>query len=90
MSHVTEKMACVLSITLQHTTTKHAQTVGMLEQSQPSIKQVLKIETGERRSLCHKYVSIALFNYKTSYYTSNGCEPSRGFHGHIPFNVLDL
>ena len=63
----------------------------MLERSQVPIEQELKIETGERRSLCHKYVSLAGLNYKTSFYASNGCQPSRVFHGRrIPYNVLDL
>ena len=38
----------------------------------------------------HKYINIAVLNYNTSYHTSNGCEPSRVFHGRIPYNVLDL
>ena len=53
-------------------------------------KKALKIETGERRSLWHKYVNIAVLNYNTSYHTSIGCEPSRVFHGRIPYNILDL
>ena len=51
MSHVIKEVAGVLSITLKHATTKHAQTIGLLERSHASIKQALKIETGERRSL---------------------------------------
>ena len=31
-----------------------------------------------------------MLNYNTSYHTSIGCEPSRVFHGRIPYNVLDL
>ena len=38
----------------------------------------------------HKYINIAVLNYNTSYHTSIGCEPSRIFHGRIPYNVLDL
>ena len=83
-------MAGVLGITLKHRTTKHAQTIGLLERSHASIKQTLKIETGERRSLWHKYVSIAVLNYNTSYHASIGYEPSRVFHGRIPYNILDL
>ena len=83
-------MASVLGITLTHATTKHAQTIGLLERSHASIKQTLKIQTGERRSLWHKYVSIAVLNYNTSYHASIGCEPSRVFHGRIPYNILDL
>ena len=90
MSHVIKEMAGVLGITLKHATTKHAQTIGLLDRSHASIKQALKIETGERRSLRHKYINIAVLNYNTSYHTSIGCEPSRVFHGRIPYNVLDL
>ena len=90
MSHVIKEVAGVLGITLKHATTKHAQTIGLLEQSHASVKQALKIETGERRSLWHKYINIAVLNYNTSYHTSIGCEPSRVFHGRIPYNVLDL
>ena len=90
MSHVIKQVASVLGITLKHATTKHAQTIGLLEQSHASIKQALKLETGERRSLCHKYVSIAVLNYNTSYQASIGCEPSRVNHGRIAYNILDL
>ena len=62
----------------------------MLERSHASTKQALKIETGERRSLWQKYVSIAVLNCNTSYHTSIGCEPSRVFLERILYNVLDL
>ena len=89
-SHVIKEVAGVLDITLKHATTKHAQTIGLLERSHASIKQSLKIETGKRRSLWHKNISIAVLNYNTSYHGSIGCEPSTVFHGRIPYNVLDL
>ena len=89
-STVIKEVAGILGITLKHATTKHAQTIGLLERFHASIKEALKIETGERRSLWHKYVSIAVLNYNTSYHASIGCEPSRVFHGRIPYNILDL
>ena len=89
-SHVTKEVAGVLGITLKHAPTKRVPTIGLLERYQASIRQALKIETGERRSLWHKYVSIEVRNYNISYHTSIGCEPSRVFHGRIPYNVLDL
>ena len=89
-SNVIKEVAGVLGITLKHATTKHDQTIGLLERSHASIKQALKIETGERRSLWHKYVSIAVLNNNTSYHSSVGCEPSRVIHGRIPYNILDL
>ena len=87
MSHVIKEVARVLGITLKHATTKHAQTIGLLERSHALIKQALKIETGERRSLWHKYINFAVLNYNFYYHTSTGCEPSRIFHGGIPYNV---
>ena len=90
MSDVIKEVAGVLGFTLKHTTTEHAQAIGLHEQSDASIKQTLKIETGERRSPWHKYVSIAVLNCDTSYHASIGCEPSRKFFGHIPYNILDL
>ena len=94
MSHVIKELAGVLGITLKHATTKHAttkhaQTIGLPERSHASIKQALKIETGEWRSLWHKYINIAVLNYNASYHRSIGCEPSRVFHGRVPYNVLD-
>ena len=83
-SHVIKEVAGDLGITLKHATTKHAQTIGLLERSHASTKQSLKIETVERRSLWHKYISIEVLNYNTSYHSSIGCEPSRVFHGRIP------
>ena len=60
MSHVIKELAWVFGITLKHATTKHAQTIGLLERSHASIRQTLKIEAGEPRSLWHKYVSIVM------------------------------
>ena len=53
MSQVINEVAEVLGITSQHATTKHAQTIGMLERTHASLKKTLKIETGEKRSLWH-------------------------------------
>ena len=50
----------------------------------------MKIAACERRSLWHKYVSIAVPIYNTSYHASIGLEPSRVFHAGIPYNFLDL
>ena len=54
MSHVIKEVAGVLGITLKHATTKHAQTIGLLERFHASIRKALKIQIGERRSLWHK------------------------------------
>ena len=89
-SYVIKEVTGVHGNTLKHATTKQAQPIGLLERSHASIKQALKIETGERRSLWHKYVRIAVLNYNTSYHASIGCTPSPSFHGRIPYNILDL
>ena len=90
LSHVIKEVAGVLGITLKHATTNHAQIIGLIERSHGSIKQALKIETGERRPLWQKYVSIAVLNYNAFYHTSIGCEPSPVFHGRISYNTLDI
>ena len=90
MSEVVADATRTLGIQLRHATTKHAQTIGILERCHASLKESLKISTGERRTMWHQYVAIATLNYNTSYHSSLGCEPSRVFHGRIPYNVLDL
>ena len=65
VSHVIKEVTVVLGITHKQATTKHAQTIGLLEGSHASIKEPLKVETDERRSFWHKYVSIAVLNYNT-------------------------
>ena len=47
-SHVIKEVAGVLGIFLKHANTKQVQTIGMRERSLASIKQALKIETGDR------------------------------------------
>ena len=89
-SHVIEEVAGVLGFIVKHATTKHKQTIVMLERSHASIKETLKIGTGERRSLWQKHVSIAVLNCKTTYHANNGCEPSRVFHGRSSHIVLNL
>ena len=90
MSHVIREVACVLGITLKHATTKRAQINGLPERCYAAIKQTLRFETGERRNLWHKYVSIAIVNYTTTSHASFGCEASRVFPGLTAYNILDL
>ena len=90
MSEVMADATRALCIRIRHGTTKHAQTIGILERCNVSLKESVKISTGERRTMLHQYVAIATLNYNTSYHSAFGCEPSRVFHGRIPYNVLDL
>ena len=41
-SHVIKEVAGVLGVTLKHATTKHAQTIGLLERSHASIKKIIE------------------------------------------------
>ena len=45
--------------------------------------------SGAYRRQWHKYLPLAVSNYNTSYHSTLGCEPSRIFHGRIPYNILD-
>ena len=89
-SEVVNQIAQTLDIRIGRASTKHAQTIGNLERNHASLKTSLKISTGERRSMWHKYVQIAVMNYNTSYHESLGCEPTTVFHGRIPYNILDI
>ena len=89
-SEVVAEIAHILEIQISHASTKHAQTIGILEKTHASIKTALELSTGERRSMWHKYVQIAIINYDTTYHETPGCEPSTVIHGRIPYNVLDL
>ena len=88
-SEVVAEITQILEIQISHASSKHSQTIGILERTHTSIKTALKISTGERRSMWHKYVQIAVMNYNTTYHETLGCEPSTVFHGRKPFNVLD-
>ena len=89
VSQVIHEVAEILGITLKHATTKHAQTIGVLERAHATIKTSLKMASGEYRKQWHKYLPIAILNYNTTYHSSIDCEPSRVFHGRVPHNFLD-
>ena len=78
-----------LGITLKCATTKHPQTIGKPERTHASLKTKLKMACGEYRRQWHKYLPLAVLNPNTSYHASIGCEPTRVFHGRIPYNILD-
>ena len=86
---VVAEVAKFLGITLQCVTTKHSQTIGKLERTHASLKGNLKMASGEYRRQCHKYLPLAVLSYNTTYHSSLGCEPSRIFHGRVPYNILD-
>ena len=88
-SKILEEITEILGITLTFATTKHPQTIGKLERTHASLKTNLKMASGEYRRQWHKYLPLAVLNYNTTYHSSIGCEPSKVFHGRIPYNVLD-
>ena len=89
VSQVIHEVAETLGINLKHATTKHAQTIGVLERAHATIKTSLKMASGEYRKQWHDYLPIAILNYNTTYHSSSDCEPSRVFHGRVPHNILD-
>ena len=45
--------------------------------------------SGDYRRQWHKCLPLTVLNYNTTYHATLGCEPSRIFHGRIPYNILD-
>ena len=93
-STILKEITAILGITLECATTKHPQTIGKFERTHASLKTILEMPSGEYRRQWHKYLPLAVLNYITTYHSSIGCEPSKVFHGQIPFlvrsfNVLD-
>ena len=89
-SQVTKEVAAVLNIEVKHATTKHAQTIGLLERTHASVKAHLKAATGDFRNNSHKFLPLAVLNHSTAYHATLGCEPTRVFHGRFPHNILDF
>ena len=88
-STIIAEVTQILGITLKCATTKHPQTIGKLERTHASLKTNLKMACGEYRRQWHKYLPLTVLNHNTTYHASIGCEPTRVFHGRIPFNILD-
>ena len=88
-STIIAEITQILGITLKCATTKHPQTIGKLERTHASLKTNLKMACGEYRRQWHKYLPLAVLNHNTSYHASFGCEPTKVFHGRIPYNILD-
>ena len=88
-SQIIREVAAVLGVELKHASTKHAQTIGMLECTHATVKTHLKAATGEFRKNWHNFLPLAVLNHNTTYYASLGCEPTRVSHGRIPHKILD-
>ena len=83
-SIIVAEAAKILGITFKCATTKHPQTIGKLQRTNASVKTNLKMASGEDRRQWHKYLPLAVLNFKSTYHSSIGCEPSKVFHGRIP------
>ena len=88
-SKLIDEITRILGIHLRCATTKNPQTIGKLERTHASLKGNLKMASGEYRRQWHKYLPLAVLNYNTTYHSSLGCEPTRIFHGRVPYNILD-
>ena len=88
-SKLVAEVAQILGIQIKCATTKHPQTIGKLERTHASLKRNLKMTSGDYRRQWHKHLPLAVLNYNTTYHATLGCEPSRIFHGRIPYNILD-
>ena len=58
--HVIDEVAERLGINLKYATTKHAQTIGVLERAHAAINTCLKTTSGVYRKQWHKYFPIAI------------------------------
>ena len=88
-SRLVAEVAQILGIRIKCATTKDPHTIGKLERTHASLKTNLKMASGDYRRQSHKYLPLAVLNYNTAYHATLGCEPSRIFHGRIPYNILD-
>ena len=80
VSQVVQEVTEIMGIYLRHVTTKHTQTIGVLEGAHATNKTSSKMASGEYRKQWHKYLPIAILNHNTTYHSSIDCEPSRVFH----------
>ena len=79
-SEIANQIVQMVDLRISHASTKCAQTIGTLERTHASLKTSLKVSTGERRSIRHNVVQIAVMNYNTIYHARLGCEPTTVLH----------
>ena len=78
-----------MGLQIKCATTKHPQAFGKLERTHASLKANLKMASGDYRRQWHKYLPLAVLNYKTTCHATLCCEQSRIAHGRIPYKRLD-
>ena len=65
-SQITREVTAVLGVELKDASTKHAQTIGMLERIRSTVKANLKKATGEFRNNWYKFLPLAVLNHNTT------------------------
>ena len=89
VSQLTKEVADVLWQTLEHTTTKHAKTINILDKTSASLKK--KHDRNRRTTINVAQVSQHCCpKFQHVLRTSIGCEHIRVFPGHVLYNVPDL
>ena len=84
ISEAMQQTTAALGIQLKHATTNHAQTIGILEQTHANLKENLKIMTGERRTMWHQFLPMAVLNYNTSSTRPWDVNPAESSTGESP------
>ena len=77
-------------IRIEHATTKHAQTIGMIERTHQKLKTILNIEIIAEQPQYDQYVNIAVMAHNTTYHASLECAQTEIFHGKTLHSALDL
>ena len=89
-SDLMHELASLLKIKLRHATLKHAQSVGVVEQSHLSMKRIPGLDSNKTGNDWHKWLDIAAFIHNTSYSSAIGCSPTLVFHSREPHKPLDV
>ena len=89
-SQVITELMDKAGIKVSHATTKHAQTIVMIERSHQRLIQILKINVSSDRPQLERYVNLAVMANNRTYHQTLKCSPTEVFHGRVPYNALDL
>ncbi len=90
MSHIFLELTNQLKIRVDHATVKHPQTIGTLERSHATIKRLLGIRTNKKLKNWHRFLSLATYEYNTTYHSTIVTTPTQIFHGREPIRPLDV
>ena len=77
-------------ISIKHTSIKHAQTLGMTEQTHQKLQTILKINISADQPQWDQYGNISVMAHNTTYHDFLKCAAREVFHRRTPHNALDL